>query len=109
MNETIDKIAEKLGTGIEAARPLAETVVREYMMVHWVQFGMCIVIGGLFAAVGVWALVHGSRTKNSPEFFIGLGTVSGLIGMIVLFVGSAGNLARALAPHYYLLKDLFGS
>ena len=106
MNETIDKIAEKLGTGIEAARPLAETVVREYAMTHWLISGVCVVLGGLFVVAAVLVVRHAYK-KEIEEYFYG-GCMGGATGVMLLIAGTA-FLMRAMAPHYYVLKDLFGS
>ena len=98
MNEEaiIEKLAEKIGVAVEALQPVAEEVVRQYVLKSWTYCGLGVFL--ILAAVGLFGLA--CRLEDDlfvvPVF---LGAAAFVTGGIVVGV----NLGRAIAPYPSLL------
>jgi len=106
MNETIDKIAEKLSAGAEVVRPLAETVIQGYVITHWIYLSVCLLVGTslVVASTQLFRLSRPPHRDDGTAF--GIGIVLAAAGALILCFGISVNLPCALAPHYHILKDL---
>lgn len=109
MNETIDKIAEKLSAGAEVVRPLAETVIQEYVITHWIYLSVCLLVGASLLAFSIWVWRRCSKDPHEDGTGLALSILVGIGGTLTLCIGISVNLSCALAPHYHVLKDLLSN
>ncbi len=130
VNVVLDKLNE-IGHNIaDGAKPLAERVVNEYATAHWLMAGveLALVITAvvfclmflrktIFFAKTVDRLYdktkHHSNADNMADLCISFSFVSGALALTFAIVGIVaacyliGDLGKAAAPTYNVLKGLF--
>lgn len=102
----LDKLAEKLGVAVEALRPLAETVVREYVLMH-IFWGGALLLAAAASVAGIrWSLrIPTAVMDDDNPARVLLPLLLGLAALVFFLVGMM-SVAQALAPHYGLLRSL---
>jgi len=109
VNELVDKISEKIGIAANELKPLAETVIHEYIMSNLFQtifYGIGFIILMLVNVKFLKIIIKKDYFANERVPAITLITVEILVFGGIILCGFISSIARYIAPHYYLLKEL---
>lgn len=107
LNQVIDKVAEKIGVAVEAAGPIAETMVRETATLGMagVIAGVILFALGYLSVFGV--LVHVQSKDNSDDMDTMLPVAIGAIVLLVVgIVAIARSVPLWLAPTCHIVESL---
>lgn len=111
--QVVDHVAAKLADAGTAAKPLAETIVREYALSNVAVAIGCVTgcaIAGFVIYLG-YKLCRSYDEHKCEEGRIigGVVLIAGAIaGFAVAFINLVISAQQAIAPHYHILKDLIG-
>ena len=118
IGQVVEKIAEKAGAAVDAARPIAEQSVREFAEMSAWSAEFYFMMAGVAAAVFVLsmlAIVWGAKiVVNANDAGFWLVAAGVMIGVLGLAVGLGSLLTgvhhtrRAKAPTYHCVKTLLG-
>ena len=109
LNQVIDKLAEKFGVAVDKVQPMAEEVLRQYVMRASVEAVMCFVFVASLIVYGSWAakkarsLPYVDVGKSHPEvcgtaICLGISVVISFVLIFILAGVGTQAIMRAVAP-----------